>query len=290
MHNTHTTFGTPNLLQDMMKHQQIWFDGQGQQGLQRPLEICPITDLGLMLQALNAPARVALPGAPMRTILATVLDDSGSMDTGRDQTIAGYNQQMEKLKSKGKEIGCEVLQIIFSSTPRVMSNFVSPDAITMLNHSNYRPVGGTALYDTVASTVKRLLSHPYAHDDNTSVLLTIMTDGDDQGSKVWNQRQLQDFRALMKAVNANDRWTVALSGPDVKLREFADQMCVDRDNIAAFTPASVASRTMAMSSSTEAIGNFMSIRGAGLKKSDMLYAGTSAGAMAKSILDGDLKV
>lgn len=284
-----STHAAPNLLQDMLKQQPTWMSGHFYNPPQAGLDIAPVSDLGLMLQALKAPARPALTGAPMRTILATVLDDSGSMDLGCDQTIEGYNMQMQTLKAKGREIGCEVLQVIFSSAPRVMSNFVKPEQVVMLSRINYRPSGGTALYDTVASTVKKLLSHPHAHDDNTSVMLTIMTDGDDQGSSVWNQRELHDFRALMKAVNANDRWTVALSGPDIKLRKFADEMCVDRDNIAAFTPASVQSRVMAMASGTQAMGNFMSIRATGLKKCDMLYAGTAAGAMAKSIIDGDLK-
>jgi len=159
------------------------------------------------------------------------------------------------------------------------------DGLSPLTLASYAPNSSTALYDTVAAVVKKLLSHRLAHDDNTSVLLTITTDGDDTSSSVWKTPDMTEFRALMKAVSENGRWTVALAGPDSKLREFADLMCVDRGNVAAFTPESLSSRDDLMFSSVQAMRGYVSSRATGIRRSEDLYASSVSGHRARAILD-----
>lgn len=259
-------------------------NGLSGRGISAALPIPDYSELNILVQALRAAARPAPAHAPLQTLLATVLDMSGSMDNGCAQTIMGYNQQMEKIRFKGQEIGCQVLQVVFSSTAHLTSDFCKPEHLTLLNSQNYRPGGGTTLYDTLIATVKKLLSHPLANDDNTSIMLSINTDGDDTSSLYWTKEQLRGFREIMRAVSENERWTVALAGPDLKLKKFANELSMSFENVAAFKPESIVSRGDVMASSIQAMGSFMNDRSMGVKKSYSMYAGTVSGASAMDIL------
>ena len=249
------------------------------------LNIPNVSEVKVMIKALKAPALPALPDAPIQTLMAVILDESGSMSHGCKQTMKGYNDQMKALRKTSAKIGCRVMQTTFQSSARIIADDVSPDDIVPLSEETYNPGGGTALYDTVAAVVKRLLAHPLAQQDNTSILLMITTDGDDTSSRKWKtSSQLTEFRALMKAVSKNDRWTVALAGPDLMLRQFSDEMSADPENVAAFAPTDLGSRADAMNSSVHAMNHYTTMRSMGTKKASMMHAGTLAGARAKAIL------
>lgn len=252
------------------------------------LPVPPVSELSLLIQALKAPAIKSVEGDSLTTIIAQVLDESGSMNTGLEQTKKGYNERLAKIRQNAEAIGARMLQINFNTRNRVIADNVSASQVANLSHETYSPGGGTALYDTVVAVIKKILSHPSAHNDETSILLNIDTDGDDMDSHVWKTRNMAEFRELMLAVSQNDRWTVALSGPDVKLKQFSDLMSVDPQNVAAFTAESVASRTMAANSGVQAMGSFVAMRSLGEKKMTALYAGTEAGAYAASILNEKL--
>jgi len=220
------------------------------------LSIPDVSELKSMLKALKAPAQPALLDAPTQTLVAVTLDESGSMSHGFKQTMKGYNDQMKALRKTSAKIGCRVLQSTFNSRARIVADDVAADFIVPLSAETYNPRGGTALYDTVAAVVKRLLAHPLAHQDNTSILLMITTDGEDTSSITWNaSKRLTEFRALMKAVSTNERWTVALAGPDRMLRQFSDEMSVDPENVASFAPTDLKSRADAMASSVQAMNS-----------------------------------
>jgi len=253
------------------------------------LDIPDVSELKSMLKALKAPGQVALPDAPIQTLVAVTLDESGSMSHGFKQTMKGYNDQMKALRKTSAKIGCRVLQTTFNSRARIVADDVAADFIVPLSAETYNPRGGTALYDTVAAVVKRLLAHPLAQQDNTSILLMITTDGEDTSSTKWNaSKRLTEFRSLMKAVSANERWTVALAGPDKMLRQFSDEMSVDPENVAAFVPTDLKSRADAMASSVQAMNSYTAMRSLGTKKASMMYAGTESGARAKEILKSTL--
>lgn len=249
------------------------------------LETPALSDLSLMLQLLRAPALAAKPGAAIQTLIGLVLDESGSMDTGCKQTMDGYNEQIATVRANAEQIGCLVTQINFHSEAYLVTENANASQILPLSSETYCPGGGTSLYDTVAATVRHLLSNPLSQYENVSILLTITTDGDDQSSSVWKTGRMDELRELMRAVNANDRWTVALAGPDSHLRQFADLMDVARENVASFVPASVQSRGIAMAASTQGMSNYVSSRAMGIKKSEMLYAGTMANISAQALMD-----
>lgn len=253
------------------------------------LPVPSICELETMINALRAPAKKVKKSKKDKepklvTLMSIVLDQSGSMDVGYEQTMSGYNQQLATLMPSAEEIGCRVTQVTFNNQAKVIANNVKAKEIVPLTDKNYIPNGGTSLFDTVAAAVHLILQNPLAQNENTSVLLTVTTDGDDTTSHTWKTKGMETFKKLMQAVHDNDRWTVALAGPDLKLREFADYMCVDPDNVAAFKPESIQSRNSLVGSTVMAMTSYTNMRSMGGKKSEMLYAGTASGVMAKEIL------
>lgn len=246
----------------------------------------PLSELATLIHALKAPSKPAPKGAPLQTLIGLLLDESTSMKTGCKQTMEGYNKQLTLLREESKGIGCRVTQVIFSTETRLIAKDVLPNALVPLSVETYNPNGGTALYDATVALVKELLANPLVNDDNTSVLLSITTDGEDFNSVVWKTAQEnKEFCELMRAVSENDRWTVTLAGPVCKLKQFAQEMSVSEDNVAAFIPENVASRMDAMASSCQAMSSYVSLRAMGGKKGEDLYAGTVAGASAKAVFD-----
>jgi hypothetical protein len=249
------------------------------------LDIPDVSELKAMIKALMTPAKPAQPDAPIQTLVAVTLDESGSMSHGFKQTMKGYNDQMKVLRKTAKQIGCRVMQTTFNSSAKIITEDVTADFIVPLSTETYDPSGGTALYDTVAAVVSRLLAHPLAHQDNTSILLMLTTDGEDTSSVKWNaSKKLTEFRALMKAVSKNDRWSVSLAGPDRMLRQFSDELSVDAENVASFVPTDIKSRSDAMQSSVHAMNSYAALRSMGTKKVSTMHAGTVSGQRAKEIL------
>ncbi len=249
------------------------------------MSVPPISVLPALMQSLMAAPRTAAADAPLQTLIGMVLDESTSMARGYQQTIDGYNDQLATVRTRATTIGCRVLQVNFNSWATVLAEDAAPQSLVPLSVDNYRLSGGTALYDTVAAVVHRLLTHRQAQDENTSILLTILTDGDDTGSTVWKTRDMAALRTLMRTVQGNERWTVALAGPDLRLREFADLMSVEPGNVAAFEPLSVASRRDAMRSGSHAMHEYVMARSAGSRSSADLYSGTMSGLRAMRVLD-----
>jgi len=225
-----------------------------------------------------------------RTLIVKLLDESGSMTTGADQTRKAYNDQLALIRANAEEVGAEVTQINFNSDIRLLASHMQASQLIELTPGNYVPSGGTALYDAVAAAIKYVLGHPNAACADTAVMLYVFTDGDDTSSGLWgdggytNKRASSSFRALMHAVRNNPRWTVALAGPDTRLAQFADEMAVDSGNVAAFKPESVASRMDALAGSAHAFTTYLNARTEGALRSANLYAGTAAHALAMSCL------
>lgn len=154
------------------------------------LAVPALSELQVLIAQLKAPARPAAAGAPLQTLLAVVLDKSGSMRLGCAQTMKGYNEQLATARANAAQIGCRTFQVTFNETNQLLASDVAAEKIVPLSDETYSPDGGTALYDTVVATIKHLLSHPLAQDDNTSIFLTLTTDGDDTSSTVWKTKEM----------------------------------------------------------------------------------------------------
>lgn len=125
-----------------------------------------------------------------------IVDKSGSMGMVRDATISGINEYITGLGSG------EVTLTLFDTLVEVKK----PTKIkewTPLTHETYVPSGMTALYDAVCYTLKN------ATDTKGKNLVVIMTDGQENSSKEYSQREM---KKLVEDLTSKGNWTFVFLG------------------------------------------------------------------------------
>jgi len=164
-----------------------------------------------------------------KTYITFVLDETGSMQEVRDQTISGFNEFMDS--QQDKSLGeCRVTLVKFNSkkVETVYADMLVED-VPALTHDTYEPTELTPLYDAIAHAIKdtedkvsvsqkvlsRLAGHPVTV--GPLVILVIMTDGEENASKQYTRadifnmiKEKEDLGWTIVYLGANqDSWGIA---------------------------------------------------------------------------------
>lgn len=155
------------------------------------------------------------------THIAVVLDSSGSMASIFDDTVAGFNHFLKAQKEAPGEATFTLVEFAhpainrgwgqvnawvqpnaldFGKTDGVPVNvkldFMPIKAVPELSKQNYVPSGGTPLLDTIAETINRtgkaLRALPEALRPS-KVLFVIITDGEENASRVYNHQRVMEM-------------------------------------------------------------------------------------------------
>jgi len=138
-----------------------------------------------------------------------LLDETGSMGTVREETITGFNEYVQTLKSKtpsirmtlGKFNACAGLQIVCSDTPIA--------DVPPLTKQTYVPDCSTPLYDAIGQMIAHAEKRCGGSD---GVLVIVQTDGYENSSKEFTQASI---KALIQKKTDEDGWTVSFIGADI---------------------------------------------------------------------------
>ncbi len=125
------------------------------------------------------------------TEIVVVLDESGSMEVCKHDTIGGFNEFIKtQRKIKGK---ANVTLVKFSDYYKIVNDGVDINHITLLNDKNYTPSFTTALLDAVGNTINnvgnRLAKTPESERPE-KVIMTIITDGYENASVEFTRKQI----------------------------------------------------------------------------------------------------
>lgn len=153
------------------------------------------------------------PPAPrqLRNHFILVCDGSGSMRTHREGAARLFNEQLDTVQG-GSVLGqanavtvfhfgtedADVKEIAFNAPPNRLSRFSA--------HS-YPANGNTPLYDAVVQAGNRALCDM---DEDTSYVMVVLTDGEENASKHTTSRDLQRF---IQKQQGTDRWTFVFLVP-----------------------------------------------------------------------------
>ena len=138
------------------------------------------------------------------TLVNFILDKSGSMESVVDSTISGFNEYIGKLKNDGNSYE---FSLTFFDTEVVKKYVATPIRnVDSLNKDNYQPMGGTALYDAVCSTVRSIERDLV---EGVKVLNVILTDGEENASRLHTER---DFSDMVKRLEGKGNWTFVFLG------------------------------------------------------------------------------
>lgn len=127
------------------------------------------------------------PFVPKTIHLHLILDVSPSMHSRWTQTISGLNEYLDSLRADQKEENqpYKVTMTTFSAEVDKVYDEVELDVIPKFTEKNLQPHGwGTALYEAVGPTVQAI-------DTTDPVLVVIITDGEENSSKQWDESRVE---------------------------------------------------------------------------------------------------
>lgn len=206
------------------------------------------------------------------THVAIVLDKSGSMAGTKNQTINGFNEQIQQIKKNAEDGKFLVSLVTFDSD--VYEHFWDQDVneIAEANPNDYNCGGMTAMYDAVSYTLNKLQSESESNKDkDVAYLVVIISDGEENSSKHINQSALKE---LVESLDKKDNWTFTYMGCNKQyLEKLSKDMAIPLGNMAAWSNTTERATRRGMSANACKLGDYAKSRKRGLTKSFGYYSG-----------------
>lgn len=125
-----------------------------------------------------------------------VLDESSSMASCWDQTIAGYNEYLKAQKEDAEKTGIKTLVSLYKFNGYTVTTVFSQQDVadvTPLTKETYRPSGSTNLLDAIGGVMMNInaLLLNKKKDDRESVIITILTDGEENTSRTFSNAAIK---------------------------------------------------------------------------------------------------
>lgn len=139
---------------------------------------------------------------PNRTAVVLVLDKSSSMSLVQGATISGFNEFIETQRQLPGEVWFTLT--LFDSYVRPVLTNVPLSEVPLLNRDTYLPLGMTALYDAVGTTIDRVgreLDALPEEEKPGRVLFVIQTDGEENCSREYTSDRVKRLIAQQR-----DQW------------------------------------------------------------------------------------
>jgi hypothetical protein len=148
----------------------------------------------------------------MNTLIAVVLDRSGSMGSIRNDVVGGFDHFLAEQKKVPGD--CKVTLTQFDTDYEIVWNLLDiKDLVTI--GTFYSPRGSTALFDAVGRTINAIgeeLAKKPEHERPSKVIFCIVTDGHENASKEFNKKQIAD---MIKHQQEKYRWDFTFIGANV---------------------------------------------------------------------------
>jgi Mg-chelatase subunit ChlD len=130
-----------------------------------------------------------------------VVDESGSMSIIERQALVGINETLttiQKMQKTHKDMEQRVTLITFDSTHKnLFYDNVSAHHTKPLKSGDYSPCGGTPLYDAIGMGIAKINALTTEDD---SVLVTIITDGEENCSEEYDLKMIKNLIEKLKKV------------------------------------------------------------------------------------------
>lgn len=131
-----------------------------------------------------------------RTLVTFLLDETGSMQSIKDDTIGGFNAYLSTLKASQETIDFTLLKFDSRRIEKVCVAVAIGD-VAELDASSYRPGASTPLIDAAYKTIKAV--EKSLNGSNPKVIVCIQTDGHENAS---TEHSWDDLNALIKEKSA----------------------------------------------------------------------------------------
>ena len=169
-----------------------------------------------------------------------IVDESGSMSIIRNEALAGLNETIEtcqKMQELHPEMEQRITLISFDSNHfKIHLDNQPAGKARKLTTEDYRPNAATPLYDAIGKGIAKLNAQTGTGD---SVLVTIITDGEENCSQEYNLKLVKNLIEKQK----QQGWTFTLIGTDnLDVEGMAGSLSID--NHMAFTEDEESTKVM----------------------------------------------
>lgn len=194
------------------------------------------------------------------TQVAVCLDRSTSMHGLRHQAINAFNQMMEPIRSQ--KDGYLASYYTFGDSATREWTDRKPSSLPLLDADSYQPSGMTAMLDAIGMAIEDLRD-----DGDSSYLVIVITDGEENYSKKWNSKRLAD---KIKELQRTDRWTFAISCPKGQSQRLSQNLKIPLGNFEEWDQTSQGAAMMA-ASNKGAVSRFTDARSRGSRSVQNFY-------------------
>lgn len=154
-----------------------------------------------------------------------ILDESGSMESIKTTIISGFNELVQSIKGIQVQFPEQehfISIVSFNSFGNKILNFM--DSVSKLNtidSSSYSPNATTPLFDAMGFSLTKL-KNELQSKANFNVLVTILTDGEENASKEYSGT------AIKKLIDelSEENWTFTYIGTDHDVEKMAANLSI----------------------------------------------------------------
>jgi hypothetical protein len=210
----------------------------------------------------------------IKTFIGFSLDHSASMRGITKAAARDYNTNIASIKQNAIEHNQDVIVSVVNcgaGASATVKREIINSSVTVLKpipESNYEANGrGTPLYDSVGELIEMFEALPEASDINTSFLLMIITDGEENASIKWNAITLA---SKIKQLHATDRWSFVFRVPKGYGKKLAKTLDIFEGNIQEWEQTTKG-LDQASQVTTQAIGGYFRSRATGATSTSSFY-------------------
>ena len=154
-----------------------------------------------------------------------ILDESGSMESIKSQIISGFNETVQTIKGSQKMFPDQehfVSLVSFNSLGQKLIHFIDPvDKLSQIDDEKYQPDASTPLFDAIGFAINKL-KQVVANQPDCNVLVTIMTDGEENASREFSGK---DIKTLIEELK-QQKWTFTYIGTDHDVDQIAINLSI----------------------------------------------------------------
>lgn len=155
-----------------------------------------------------------------------ILDESGSMESIKRVIMDGFNEIVQTAKGIAVEYPEQdhyISLVSFNGLGQKLLHFIDPvERIEEINHRRYSPNASTPLYDAIGFAIKKL-QQVLSKETHYNVLVTILTDGEENSSKEYSGSQIKGLIEELK----QEGWTFTYMGTDHDVAKAAYSLAID---------------------------------------------------------------
>ena len=159
-----------------------------------------------------------------------ILDESGSMEPIKTTIIQGFNELVQTIQGIERQFPEQehfISFISFNGLGQKLLHFIDPvSKLKQIDDKTYQPDATTPLFDAMGFSINKL-KHSLQGQTDYNVLVTILTDGEENASKEYSGNNI---KILVEELKQN-RWTFTYIGTDHDVEKTANSLSINNTMI-----------------------------------------------------------